>query len=294
MELKQKLIEYEKQYGECIQGSDGWLKLRKKHITSTDAAIICGKNPWETKYKLWREKLDLSPQKTRTKKMDDGLKLEPLAREWFIKETGIEVKPKVEFNDFLMASLDGYNHKERLVLEIKCGESAARQAEQEIIPDYYMCQIQHQLLTSGCDKALYLVFYEDTRKIIEVKRDEEFIGNYIELAKEFYDLMINKIQPELTNKDYIEKSDVQWMEACQEYSLAKEMMKQVELKEKKAKEKLIELSQNQPSQGYGIKTVKVARKGSIDYTLAPQLKGVDLEEFRKPTTEYWSIYMDKE
>ncbi|MDX1532812.1 MAG: hypothetical protein R3230_01245 [Nitrosopumilaceae archaeon] len=72
----------------------------------------------------------------------------------------------------------------------------------------------------------------------------------------------------------------------------KEISKQLNtLKEKEAfyREKLIAMCNGQTTQGNGIKVQKITRKGSVDYKEIPELKGVDIEIYRKESVISWKI-----
>lgn len=275
------------------QGSEAWLKMRRMHITSSDAAIIMEINPWKTPYKLWCEKQGLIPPDKPNQKMEDGLRLEPFAREWFIKQTGIKVEAQVKYNDFLMASLDGYSKEENCITEFKCSEKTFMDARDGIIPEYYKCQVQHQLLTTGCPIAFYVCFWKDSGVIIHVKRDEEFIEEYYPKAKEFYQRMINYDPPAFTDRDYIPMENNEWKQAAIRYRECTEEIKKMEETQKNYKNQLISLSNGKICKGSGLKLCKIVKKGCIDYANVPQIKEMDLEKHRKPSTEYWSVYLEK-
>lgn len=63
-------------------------------------------------------------------------------------------------------------------------------------------------------------------------------------------------------------------------------------KERNLKEMLQHLSMNKECRGGGIKLKKISRKGFMDLSLVPGLWGRDLEQYRKPPTEYWQVVED--
>lgn len=272
------------------QGSPEWLELRKRYITSSDAAVICDKNPWKTRYKLWREKNDLEPMQEQNEAMKIGNEMEPIARDWFIRQTGIVVEPRVKIEGFFMSSLDGISAIHRCILEIKCGQKAASMAKEGIIPDYYKCQIQHQLLTTGFQDAFYLTYWNGAGTIMEVKRDEDFIGEYIPKAKEFYECLVNYRQPDLCDKDYEINDSEEWNYVAIQYTDACEKVKFFEQEKNKWKEELVKLSQGKNMRGSGVKLSKIHRKGSVQYAKIPQIQGIDVEPFRSSPVEYWTVY----
>src|SRR5947207_6179700 len=106
-----------------VQGSDEWLLWRQDRITATAAGVIMGLNPWKTLNDLFDEMLGIKPPEPLNDKMRRGQELEPVARDLFIKETGISVTPICCEHDtewWMAASLDGISQDHTIVCEIKC------------------------------------------------------------------------------------------------------------------------------------------------------------------------------
>ena len=175
---------------ELEQGSQEWLSWRKTVITATDASIIMGNNPWTTPYKCWQRKLGLIEEQKSNEAMERGKRLEPDARAQFIEKYGIDMTPVVvessEF-EFLGASLDGISKLGNHILEIKCGgEKLHNMATHGIIPDYYMDQMQHQLLVTRAEKCFYYSYNGQYGICIEVLPDPEFINRFMPKARAFW------------------------------------------------------------------------------------------------------------
>ena len=276
-----------------IQGSESWKELRKQFITSTDCSVIMGYNPWKTPYKLWRQKMDLDSPDKENEAMRRGTELEPLAREWILNNRGIKCEPKVISKGFMMASLDGLSSDATFIVEIKCGEKSFSSACIGEIPNYYLCQIQHQIYCANVGHAKYLCFDGEKGIVIDVQRDQEFIYEMIEKEREFYQCLITFTPPTMTTKDYHHRSDIEWNNLAENYRNAHKELKNSEQLEKTLREQLIALAGEQSSQGAGIKLSKIPRKGNIDYSQIEILKSIDLEQYRKPGTEYWKVSVDK-
>lgn len=275
-----------------IQGSQAWLDLRKNYVTSTDISAICGISPWKSAYSLWKDKMGLSEKEFENPAMKRGTQLEPIAREWLSQKHGIICLPDVVFSKdhpFMMASLDGISECGMFVVEIKCGEKSYEMASKGIIPDYYLCQVQHQIACSNASYGLYTCYNGDTGIIIKVERDQNLIDKIICKAKEFYECMITFTPPELTHKDYVSREDNTWKELSRKYATIYEMRKKLQIQEEELKEQLVTLSGSQNSMGEGIKLSKVIRKGNIDYDKIIHQYNIDTEIYRKPHTEYWKI-----
>lgn len=278
---------------ELIQGTKEWLEARKSFVTATDAAVVMHMSPWKTCYTLWRQKMDLDPPDEETYRMREGTRLETLARKWIFENLKLECEPKIVFKDFMMASLDGVTEMGN-IFEIKCGPKSFEQAKQGIIPDYYIVQMQHQMFCADVETCAYVAFDGKDGILIYVRRDQNFINEMIPKLKEFYECLISFTPPLLMLKDYQVRSDYEWKSLTDQYRSAYHQLKMAEENEKKLRLRLIELSGSQSSMGNGIKLSKIPRKGSIDYSSIPQLNGINLDDFRKESTEYWKISVSDE
>lgn len=142
-----------------------WLDGRKGGIGASDAAAAVGLSPWKTNYELWAE---LTGKKTPKDVSENsyvrfGHDAEPHIRALHMVE---HPEYELEYNEFgivrqterpwLKATLDGeLTEKEtgrKGVLEIKTGTLTNKlqwQAWDGKVPQYYYCQILHQLLATG-------------------------------------------------------------------------------------------------------------------------------------------------
>ena len=275
------------------QNTPEWLELRKNKIGASDAPIIIGTSPWKTPYQLWEEKLGLRPQPSMNYAMRRGHELEPIARQSYNDYTGNYVEPEVVFHskyDWMMASLDGISLDRTIAVEIKCpGEKDHQVACDGKIPEKYYAQLQHQLAVLSLNLLHYFSYRNGDFKLIEVERDAEFIEKLYSEEGTFWKKMQDFDPPALSDKDYVQKFDEDWLQTAQHWSSVSLHIKSLKDKEKDYRKSLINMSKNQNCQGGGIKIQKVMRKGSVDYKSIPQLDGVDLDEYRKDRVESWRI-----
>lgn len=112
--------------------------------------------------------------------MRRGQDLEPKAREAYEKVVGI-LRPAVFCDNDYGASLDGLTLFEDLVVEIKCpvkGRDSKLWADavNGRIPDYYLVQMQHQMMVTGIDEA-HLWVYDGAEGIaVPLKKDDAIIS----------------------------------------------------------------------------------------------------------------------
>lgn len=269
------------------QGSEEWLDLRKTKITATDASVIMGVNPWKTKYQLYNEKISQMNNTFVNERMQRGVDLEPIARDLFNIQTGLNMQPAVVIKDWAMASLDGLSECGKYLVEIKCpSEKDHSIAASNKVPDHYYPQIQHQMYVSDVQLAYYYSFDGADGIIVEVERDEEYIAKMIDEEKKFYDLLINRTPPP---EDYIERKDDLWTKCANNWKLTVCQIKHLEQLEDELRKQLIFLSGESNAKGAGISLCQIERKGNIDYSKIPELRNVDLEKYRKPSSNSWRI-----
>lgn len=279
------------------QGSKEWLRWRKTVITATDCPAIMGSSPYVTPYKCWQRKLDLVQEQSSNAAMERGRRLEPEARELFNKTYGFEMNPAViessEFQ-FLGASLDGITTLGNYIIEIKCGgvklHDMARNGE---IPEHYMDQMQHQLLVTRAEKCFYYSYNGHEGICIEIKPDPEFINYFMPKAYAFWKGIATFEAPALTIRDYKNMNDNRsWNEYADMYQKVDKDIKAQEEKKDYIRKKLIELCENESSQGHGLKVMKIISKGRVNYEEIPEIQGIDLNKYRKESNSSWKFLVE--
>lgn len=279
------------------QGSPEWHALRKTKITATDSCVIMGASHWKTKTQLYHEKLSNDPPMTPNARMQRGIDLEPVARDLFNFKMSMDYKSAVGIRGWAMASFDGMTPNweyviplSRSIVEIKCpGEKDHAIALQGKVPDHYYPQLQHQMYVSGVKEAFYFSFDGIDGESITVKRDDKYIEKMLIEEKKFYDCLMNKTPPEPEEGDYIEREDDLWQQCASKWKYVMNSIKGLEKEEEELRNQLIFLSGESNTKGAGISLCQVLRKGNVDYAKIPQLKGIDLDQFRKGSSNSWRI-----
>lgn len=276
------------------QGSPEWLAWRRTVITATDASVIMGNNPWDTPYTLWQRKLGYLEEKKSNEAMERGKRLEPEARAQFVERYGIDMIPAVvessEF-DFLGASLDGISELGGVILEIKCGGFKLHgMASQGEIPQYYIDQMQHQLLVTGAEKCYY-DSYDGTDGIcIEVLPDPEYRSIFMPKAHDFWRCIALNEAPPLQDRDYKDMSnEPHWHGYSEQYRILCKQIKTLEEIKDSYRKELLTLCNDQNCSGHGIKVMKTMVRGRVDYDAIPELKEINLDMYRKASSTTWKI-----
>ena len=276
-----------------VQNTPEWLEYRKSKIGASDAPIIMGVSQWDTCFTLWEKKLGLKYEAEMSFAMKRGHDLEEEARKSFEKYTGLIVFPQVmqhPKHEWMIASLDGIDFAHENIVEIKCpGFDDHSIALSGKVPDKYYPQLQHQLEVTGLDKAFYYSYDGSYGKLLEVKRDDSYIKLMVDKEKAFWKCLQNLEPPELSDKDYISKDDELWSMAAESWIKCNTELQYWKAREEEMRESLIALSSGNNSKGGGIKLSKFIRKGNVEYKSIPELRGVDLDKYRKRPIECWRV-----
>jgi len=172
------------------QSTDEWLSWRRGGIGASDAPVVMGLSPWQKAEDLLRIKTGQTAERPANGAMQRGKTLEPLARQAYVRHTGIEVEPVcVQSLDhaWMRASLDGLSADGRHVVEIKCpGEKDHQLAASGCVPEKYFPQLQHILAVTGLVEIFYWSFRFDHTVLLKVDRDEGFIADLVEKEVAFW------------------------------------------------------------------------------------------------------------
>lgn len=179
-----------------------WLKVRQQGIGASEAATAIGINPYQSPLELWMIKTGRQPHLNVTKEEEDssplywGNKLEALVAEHYSRKTGNKVRrvnavlqhPDPD-KSWMLANLDYAvtGNPDVQILECKtAGEYGAR-LWKDGVPDYYQCQVQHQLAITGKQAAdVAVLICGNEFRVYRVQRDDELIAALIEKEREFW------------------------------------------------------------------------------------------------------------
>lgn len=203
-----------------------WLTARKKGIGASEASCILGVNPWKSNQQLFDEKIGIAEPKDISDKpcVAYGKQAEEFVRELFkldypqysVGYSEFEMIANQKEYPWLFATLDGYiveKGTNRLgVLEIKTTEilnPSQWEKWDNQVPDYYYCQILHQLLATGYDFAVLRadIRYHKNNELRHTMRDyffssgtESTKGDMEYLLKEeikFWECVQQEVRPSL-------------------------------------------------------------------------------------------------
>lgn len=285
-----------------------WLKWRRNGIGSSDAPIILNVSKFSTALALWEEKISEEEiEENQSFIMDLGNEAEPRIRGLFEFIDGEEYEVallEMEGYPFIRASLDGISPCKKKLIEIKlAGKEVYEQAKAGVVAECYMPQVQHQLMVSKADVCNFLVYPMDEFKKnranalnadllarVTVYPDKDYHAQLLEAHLKFWDCVQKKKPPQASDKDY--KTLKGKTALLKKWKAARIAADKAEEKLESIRNEIIEAAKAQGHTRYlasGVRLQETARVGAVDYAKIPELKGVDLDKYRKKGSVSWRL-----
>lgn len=270
------------------QDTPEWLEYRFNHIGSSDAPIILGVSPYKTRYQLWLEKVNRQSLTKTNPAIQRGKNFEPVAMDFISKKHNVEFSPLVIEHkklSWMSASLDAYNSDLDVFYEIKTANRKDHELldKDGIIPEKYKPQLDHQLYVAKMFRCKYLSFYNGDVIIAEYVLDKENIRSHVKQLRDFYELVIYKKEPKLSDKDYLKIKDKRLIFKIQQLKSLEADIEKLNLKREKIKDALIQEAINQNHERLIIddkKLRKQYRKKNINYAKIISDYNIDAEKYR--------------
>lgn len=206
-----------------------WLEWRKQGIGASDVPAIMGTSPFKTAFELWQEKISLEIKEDDSSFfiMDAGNDAETKVRAFYELITGIEYPValcQMEQLPYMRCSLDGRSGPE--IIEIKLLGDGGKKAKPEhmkwtnaknqgVVPAWYNDQVQAAILVSGASTCTFLAYKYDAGDkylkkqlsrenlaIVKVLPDPKRQAEILEACAKFYQCMVDKKPPQLSDGDY--------------------------------------------------------------------------------------------
>ncbi len=249
--------------------------------------MIMGETPFKTPQTLWSIKTGRAQEEPAGPAARRGRALERYARRAYERQTGIQMEPLCLVHDefqWMRASLDGLSFDGSTLLEIKCPLSLRNRtsAEEGRIPFQYHAQLQHQLAVSGAEQAHYWSFHGTDGILIKIRPDREYAKRLVEAEAAFWQRVTENRWPELASEELDLSADPRWRQAALRYREVRHRLENAALEEHRLRATLGRLATARRSYGCGVEVLKGSRRGAVDYSTVPELRGVDLEPYRKP------------
>jgi putative phage-type endonuclease len=269
------------------QNTPEWHRWRRQGIGASDAPVIMRETPFKTPHTLWTIKTGRTQESAAGPAARRGRKLEHFARRAYERRTGIQVEPLClvhQEHEWMRASLDGLSFDGSTLVEIKCPLSPRDRAsaQQGRIPSQYHAQLQHQLEVSGAERAHYWSFHGTEGILIEIRPDLKYARRLIKAESAFWQCVKDDRWPELDGEELDLGADPDWRHAASRYREVRLRLERAACEERQLHAALARMAAAKRTYGCGVEVVKSSRKGAVNYSAIPQLRGVNLEPYRKP------------
>lgn len=274
---------------------EAWHQWRREGIGSSDAAVILGVSPWRTPLQLWNEKVYGDSGKKENWAMSKGKEMEPKARTWFENKMNVTLFPQNLMHEsipWIRASMDGLDMEKEIAVEFKFPSQEDHSvAVNNMIPEKYIPQVQHQLLVTGLDGMYYCSFDGSNGAIVEVARDNAYIKAMLKEEQKFWDMVLKKEAPPLTERDFVSMEDHQeWKQISARWIENKKLLDEAENQDKLLRNLLIGLSEDHNAEGHSVKISKSMCSGAIDYKqIMADHPHINWESYRKAPFTKWTF-----
>jgi putative phage-type endonuclease len=276
-----------------------FLEARGRGIGGSDIGVVLGESPYKTRYALWLEKTKRVQAEDISGKyhVQRGISNEPVARAKYEEQTGLKFEPTswtVPGKDYLRCNDDGYNKEFGAMLEIKCmGKADHSAAALGIIPVHYHQQLQYNMGIAKANIGYFISYRPEDKSmhVVTVYPDLDMQKFLMDAAEDFWlNHVVADVPPDVSEDDYAPCLDPDFEVASERYKKLKAEMELIK-EELDVVETVLHgfLGSNSGIKQNGITISRVVRAGNVDYKKIPQLEGVDLEPYRKPSTTYIKI-----
>lgn len=181
-----------------------WLEWRRAGIGGSDAAAVCGLDPWRNPTMVWLDKLGLIEAEEH-EAMRWGTLLEPVIADEFERRTGYRVAERQSWRErpgtpWQRATLDGLVVLDGEDLGTYEGKTTSAmmhgQHWPDGVPEWVQLQCQHELAVTGLPQAWVTVLVGGQRLLwYELQRDDELIATLTAIEAEFWELVQAKVPP---------------------------------------------------------------------------------------------------
>lgn len=192
------------------------------------------------------------------------------------------------------ATLDFLSDDGETIIEVKCPYQGKNSKIWKSVmdfadPSYYIWQAHHQMLVAPNAKVHVLFVYDASTKsycYCETTRNQSAINDLKAKWDDFYAWMATD-QPD-PNDGWVQASQTWCLKAAQYADITKQL-KSMEEQQASLKKDLLDMAEGDRVKGSGLTLVKSIRQGNVDYKKIPELKGLDLDQYRGKSTEVWTL-----
>lgn len=286
------------------QGTPEWLAYRNGGIGASDIpTIIKCEGAYQTRESLMEQKagrLQVEHSEYTQKIFSEGHQIEELVRVEAETQLGEKFIPCVVQSSGIphfFASIDGMSSDGKRIIEVKSTKkkdfvSMVRSGE---CPPVYFYQIQWQLFITDLKECTLIVVDKETgdRIPLIVERDDDVICDLAVSAQIFFDeLQALKGTPrtELVSDD---QDALHLSQILMRIEVVSDELDQLDAIKKQLAEKLLKKYGANKLENKTFKIQTIEKVGAVNYKDIPELKGVNLDQYRGKTTNYIKVSLSK-
>jgi putative phage-type endonuclease len=196
---------------ELLAKTDGltrqeWLAIRRKGIGGSDAAAICGLDPYRGALSVYLSKVGQTPDADPNEYMEWGNILETPIAEAFAQKTGYKIRKSNYILQhpeypFMLANVDRMvkdeDEADEGILEVKnVGEYKAEEWADGAIPESHQIQGQHYMAVTGAGYVWFAPLIGGNRlRPVKLVRSERMIASLIKIESDFWHKVETKTPP---------------------------------------------------------------------------------------------------
>ncbi|MFM0498633.1 YqaJ viral recombinase family nuclease [Paraburkholderia caledonica] len=179
---------------------EDWLEVRKTGIGGSDAAAAVGLSPYQSQLELWLTKTGRDANLPKPDSDDTsepvywGQLLEPIVAASYTKQTGNKVRRvnavlQHSTIPWMLANIDRevVGNRDVQLLECKTAGEFGGRLWREGVPEYVVCQVQHQLAVTGKQAAdVAVLLCGQKLDVHRIERDDALIARLMELEAAFW------------------------------------------------------------------------------------------------------------
>jgi putative phage-type endonuclease len=200
------------------------LATRIEGLGGSEALAYCGKDPRCSPLQLYLRKIgeagDRPASLSTDPRMDWGVRLEPVVRDWLAEQLGVNITVPQHTHicakyPFLFGNLDGVIDTLQEGVEIKTGDKFTSQdfgdVETDQVPVRYVLQCTHYMLVSGLKRfhLAALLGGNDARHYV-IDYDAELGSVLLDRALRFWNHVTKRVPPDPVN---LHDADKRWPES---------------------------------------------------------------------------------
>lgn len=272
------------------QRTPEWHAFRKEGIGSSDIAAIVGCHLYKSAHQVYEEKVNDVVNTYTNNAMQRGIDNEDKALKSISKilETSFEpITVQDDVKSYFRASLDGYNAKDNIVVEIKIPSVKNYDKQVKQVPDYYYCQVQWQMMITGSQQAYLYVYKPETDKghIHWIRPDLDYQAMLNKVATDFWEnYVLQKKPPE----EFVMIHDEIAIDAATELKLILDLKKKYETRAEELKTIIKSFVVDKPIKCQSFVVKRCKGKPILDKDAMVD-DGIDIKKYERVTQDYWRV-----